>query len=174
MTNWGAHHFDIAQWGLGMDNSGPVEIIPPDDPKAERGVKYVYASGIPVIHAEVDGDGRKVNGVTFVGTDGKVFVNRGYLETSPRELAKEKFTGSDVRVTRSPGHQRNWLECVKSRELPICDVEIGHRSVTVCHIGNIALWLGRSLKWDPAREEFLGDPEANRWLDRPMRATYRL
>jgi predicted dehydrogenase len=175
MTDWGAHHFDIAQWGLGMDRSGPVEIIPPDDPKAQRGVKYVYANGVPVIHAEVDGDGRKVNGVTFVGTGGKVFVNRGYLETDPKELAKDKGTGSDLRLGRSPGHQRDWLECVKSRERPTCDVEIGARSVTVCHLGNIAYWTRERIKWDPKNWKFV-DPSAEvaKWYDRERRDPWQL
>jgi predicted dehydrogenase len=175
MTDWGAHHFDITQWGLGMDRSGPVEIIPPEDPKAERGVKYVYANGVTVTHADKDGDGRKVNGITFVGTDGKVFVNRGYLDTDPKDLAKEKPTGSDVQLVRSPGHQRNWLECVKTRTRPICDVEIGARSVTVCHLGNIAYWTRERVKWDPKAWQFV-DPsdEVAKWFDRDRRDPWQL
>jgi hypothetical protein len=123
----------------------------------------------------VDGDGRKVNGITFVGTDGKVFVNRGYLETDPKELAKDKGTGSDLRLGRSPGHQRDWLECVKSRERPICDVEIGARSVTVCHLGNIAYWTRERVKWDPKKWEFV-DPssEVAKWYDRDRRDPWQL
>src|SRR5579883_1361135 len=78
MTDWGAHHFDIAQWALGMDESGPIEIIPPEDPKAEKGVRYLYANGVVVFHADKDDAGQSVNGITFVGSDGKIFVDRGY------------------------------------------------------------------------------------------------
>src|SRR5205085_5625444 len=100
--------------------------------------KYWYANGVVVTHGELDAQGRKVNGITFVGTEGKVYVNRGYLETDPKDLAKTRWTGSDLRLGKSPGHQRDWLECIKTRERPTCDVEIGARSVTMCHLGNIA------------------------------------
>src|SRR5262249_1505431 len=137
MTDWGAHHFDIAQWGLGMDESGPVEIIPPDNPKAQKGVRYVYANGIPLIHADENEPGMKVTGVPFIGSDGKTFVNRGYLETEPAELKSLQLAEKEL-FYKSPGHQRDWLNCVRSRKRPICDVEIGARSVTVCHLGNLA------------------------------------
>jgi predicted dehydrogenase len=175
MTDWGAHHFDIAQWGLGMDESGPVEIIPPADPKAERGVRYHYANGCQVIHGEEEGDsGRKVNGVTFIGSDGRIFVNRGYLESSPADIIKEPLGEKEVHLYKSPGHQRDWLNCVRSRKRPICDVEVGARSVTVCHLGNLAYWNHRKLRWDPQHWQFVGDTEANKWLDRERRGPYQL
>ena len=122
-----------------------------------------------------DGDGRKVNGITFVGTDGKVFVNRGYLDTDPKDLAKEKPTGSDVQLFRSPGHQRNWLECIKTRARPICDVEIGARSVTVCHLGNIAYWTRERVKWDPKAWQFVNpSDEVAKWFDRDRRDPWQL
>jgi predicted dehydrogenase len=175
MTDWGAHHFDIAQWGLGMDESGPVDIIPPEDPKAERGVRYVYANGAVVIHGDTENDsGRKVNGVTFIGPKGKVFVNRGYLESDPKDLIKQKLGEKDFHIPKSPGHQRDWLNCVRSRKRPICDVEIGARSVTVCHLGNLAYWNHRKLRWDPKKWQFVGDAEANKWLDRERREGFQL
>jgi predicted dehydrogenase len=174
MTDWGAHHFDIAQWGLGMDESGPVEIIPPEDPKAERGVKYVYANGVEVIHAEKDDKGKNVNGVTFVGDSGRVFVNRGYLASDPEDLHKQPLTEKDVHLYESPGQQKDWLNCIKSRKRPICDVEIGARSVTVCHLGNLAYWNHRKLRWDPKEWRFIDDAEAQKWLDRERREGYSL
>jgi predicted dehydrogenase len=174
MTDWGAHHFDIAQWGLGMDESGPVEIIPPEDPKAEKGVKYVYANGVVVIHADKDDLGKNVNGVTFVGSDGRVFVNRGFLASDPADLHKQPLGDKDVHLYESPGQQRDWLNCVKSRKKPICDVEIGARSVTVCHLGNLAYWNHRKLRWDPKEWHFVDDAEANKWLDRERREGFQL
>jgi len=167
MTDWGAHHFDIAQWGLGMDHSGPVEIIPPEDPNAEKGVKYVYANGVEVIHG---GPG----GVNFVGTDGEIFVNRGKLRSDPEDIIKEPLGSGDVHLYESPGHQRDWLNCIRSRRRPICDVEIGARSVTVCHLGNLAYWNHRKLRWDPENWRFVDDQEANQWLDRKRRDPWQL
>ncbi|MBY0514289.1 MAG: Gfo/Idh/MocA family oxidoreductase [Gemmataceae bacterium] len=175
MTDWGAHHFDIAQWGLGMDESGPVEVVPPTDPKAERGVKFVYANGVPVIHAEEYEPGKKVDGVAFVGSNGKIFVNRGKLSSDPGEVIKEPASETGVRLPKSPGHQRDWLGCVKSRKRPICDVEIGARSVTVCHLGNIAYWTRKTVKWDPKEWKFVGaDAEVAKWYDRERRDPYQL
>jgi predicted dehydrogenase len=174
MTDWGAHHFDIAQWGLGMDQSGPVEIIPPDDPKAEKGVRFVYDNGVEVIHADKDDKGNNVRGVTFVGSSGRVYVDRGYLSSDPVELHKLDLGPKDVHLYESPGHQRDWLNCVKSRKKPICDVEIGARSVTVCHLGNLAYWNHRKLRWDPKEWHFVGDAEADKWLDRERREGYPL
>lgn len=167
MTDWGAHHFDIAQWGLGMDQSGPVEIIPPDDPNAERGMRYVYANGVEVVH----GPG---GGVNFVGTNGEITVNRGKLESSPAEIIQEPLSRHDVVLERSPGHHEDWINCIRSRKRPLCDVEIGARSVTVCHLGNLAYWNDRKLRWDPARWEFIDDEEANTWRDRERRDPWQL
>jgi predicted dehydrogenase len=175
MTDWGAHHFDIAQWGLGMDESGPVEIIPPDDPKASIGVRYVYANGVTVTHAHEYEKGKGVNGVAFIGTDGKVFVNRGTLTISdPTDLLTEALGDKAVSLFKSPGHQKDWLNCIKSRKRPLCDVEVGARSVTVCHLGNLAYWNHRKLRWDPKEWRFVDDAEANKWLDRERRDPYQL
>lgn len=165
MTDWGAHHFDIAQWGLGMDDSGPVEIIPPDDAKATSGVRYLYANGVEMIHG---GEG----GVTFKGTDGEIFVTRGQFRAKPESIAQEPIPDSGVRLYKSNNHIQDFIECVRSRKRPICDVEIGCRSVTVCHLGNLAYWNHRRLKWDPKAELFVGDAEANKWLNPPKRSPW--
>ena len=174
MTDWGAHHFDIAQWGLGMDMSGPVEIIPPADPKA-KGLKYVYASGAPLIHADEYEPGKKVNGVAFIGSEGKIFVNRGYLASDPDGIIKTPEKDLSVRLYKSVGHQRDWLDCVKSRKKPICDVEIGARSVAVCHLGNIAYWTGETVRWNPQTWSFVDpSPAVAKWYDRERRGEWQL
>jgi predicted dehydrogenase len=189
MTDWGAHHFDIVQWGLGMDGAGPIEIIPPqvDAAKAEKwqagrrerkldgaaarpedpswGLRYVYPGGIEVIK-----DG--TNGVLFEGTNGKIEVNREHLRTWPQSLRVQTIGANDVHLEESPGHHDNWFACIRSRRRPISDVETACRSVTVCHLGNIALWLGRAIRWDAASEQIVGDEQAAAWLDRPKRAPY--
>ena len=175
MTDWGAHHFDIAQWGIGADESGPVEIIPPADPKAERGVTYIYANGVKVIHGNhKDPDGQTRGGVHFVGDGGIVYVDRGQLKSWPENVVIDKLSASEKPLYKSDSHHENWLECIKTRERPICDVEIGARSVTVCHLGNLAYWNHKSLKWDPKKWKFVGDKEANKWLDRERRGPWQL
>lgn len=167
MTDWGAHHFDITQWGLGMDESGPVEIIPPSDPKATKGLRYLYANGVEVVH----GPG---GGVQFIGTDGEITVNRGKLTSSPEQIIKEPLTEKDVHLYKSPGHQRDWLNCIRSRKRTICDVEVGARSVTVCHLGNLAYWNARRLKWDPKTWTFVDNSGDPKWLDRERRDPWQL
>jgi predicted dehydrogenase len=171
MTDWGAHHFDIAQWGLGMDASGPVEVHPPDG-KDYASLTYKYANGVVMFHGGA-------NGVLFTGTDGKIEVNRGYLKSWPEDIVKVPIGASDVHLYKTPpsswrGHTLDWMSCIRSRRRPICDVEVGCRSITVCHLGNLAWWLKRPLKWDPRKEEIIGDKEAARWLDRPKRAPWHL
>jgi predicted dehydrogenase len=146
MTDWGAHHFDIAQWGLGMDDSGPVEILPPEDPKATRGVR----------------------------TEGKILVNRGKFEATPASLGEEPLGANAIHLYNSYSHTKDFLDCMRSRKKPICDVEIGCRSATVCHLGNLAYWNHRHLYWDPVKEQFIGDKEANQWLDRPKRGPWKV
>jgi predicted dehydrogenase len=176
MTDWGHHHFDIAQWGLGTDLSGPVSVegkgVPPVKGMCETYVNfevhYEYANGVHMIATTPE------RGVRFEGTDGYVHVWRGGIHTSPKELQQITWAPNDVQLYRSLSHHQNWLDCIRTRKKPICDVEIGHRSVTVAHIGNIAMRLGRKLRWDPVKEQFVDDPEANRWLSRPYRAPWYL
>ncbi|MBI4604969.1 MAG: Gfo/Idh/MocA family oxidoreductase [Planctomycetes bacterium] len=176
MTDWGAHHLDIAQWGLGRDATGPVEVFPPGetvpspvDPPQGQHVTYRYADGVIVRCGETG-----ANGVQFIGEGGRITVNRGYFHADPEEAAAEPLGPGDLRLYQSPGHHEDWRRCIATRARPVADVEIGARSVTVCHLGNMAIWLGRKLQWDPSKEEIVGDPEASRWLDRPMRAPYHL
>ncbi len=166
MTDWGAHHFDITQWALDMDASGPVEVIPPQG-GGGKGVRYVYANGVTVIHG---GGG----GITFRGDKGKIYVDRGKITSDPDTILKDALTDRDVKVYRSPGHKQDWLTCIKSRKPPICNAEVGARSVTVCHLGNLAYWNRRRLRYDPKTWQFVGDAEANTWLDRERRAPYLL
>ena len=166
MTDWGAHHFDIAQWGLGMDNNGPVEIHPPDGKEYDT-LTFKYANGVTMFHGGA-------HGVLFTGTDGKIEVDRGYLRTWPDEIGKTPLGPGDVHLYKSPGHHADWLDCIRTRRRPICDVATGASSVTVCHLANIALWLNRSIRWDPEEQQIIGDTEASRQLDRPKRAPWRL
>ena len=166
-TDIGAHHYDIAQWGLGMDGSGPVEIIPPKDPSQGKGVKYVYANGVEMIHGGP-------SGITFHGTDGKLRIDRGHLSATPADAIKTPLSDKEVHLYKSPGHHRDWLNCIRNRKRPVADVEIGARSVTVCHLGNLAYWHGRKLKWDPKNWKFIGDDKANEWLDYDRRDPWQL
>jgi predicted dehydrogenase len=171
MTDWGAHHFDIAQWGLGMDESGPVEITPPDGKEIKK-LTFKYANGVLMYHGGLQGYGF---GAVFVGTKGKICVDRGRFKAEPEDLAKDYVVGSEpIKLYNSSNHLKDFLSCVRNRKRPICDVEVGCRSVTVCHLANLAYWNKRALKWDPAKEKFVGDNEANTWLDRTPRAPWRV
>lgn len=170
MTDWGAHHFDIAQWGLGMDHSGPIEIIPPDGKEFKK-LTYIYANGAKLIHGGLPG---YRFGVVFVGTKGKVCVDRGRFAAEPKELEKVDFGKLPIQLYRSQNHYVDFTRCIHSRQRPICDVEIGARSVTVCHLGNLAYWNNRRLRWDPVAQRFVGDEEANTWLDREKRDPWKI
>lgn len=167
ITDWGAHHFDIAQWGLGMDDSGPVEIIPPEDKNAGIGLKFVYANGVVVHHTNG-------NGVTFYGSKGKINVNRGRFEATPEALGEVEIPADGVRLYNSGDHLGDWLKCMGTREKPICDVEIGARTVTVCHLANIAYLNDAHLKWDPKTEQFVGRTGNPSWLDIPHRDPWKI
>ena len=179
VTDWGAHHFDIAQWGLGMDDSGPVEIIPPADPKAKHGVRLIYANGVEVIHANRDG-------VWFHGTEGKINVNRGKFEfwRGEQQIAKSKddcdavakqyLEDARIKLYASNDHGRDFLSSIKSRNPPICDVEVGARTVSVCHLVNLAYYHGQKMKWDPAKEKFVDGTGNAAWLDVPHRKPWAI
>lgn len=170
IADMGAHHFDIAQWAMEMDGSGPVEVIPPDDRKKESGLRFVYASGIEMIHNEFEGDVKA--DCVFEGTDGTILVSRGTLGSKTGNLFSEPLPENARRVTPSSNHHANWLEAIRSGHDAICTAETGHRSATVCHLGNIGYRLGRKLKWDPSKEEFSGDAEANKHLSREARGEW--
>lgn len=175
MTNWGAHHFDIAQWGLGMDGDGPVEIIPPDG-KDYKVLTYRYANGEVMTRdpEKLAAAAGTDNGLMFEGTKGRVAVWRYAVKTWPEKLVRRRLQVNDIHLYESKNHQDNFLECVRTRRRPITDMEIGRRSITVCHLGNIAYELGRPLRWNPQAERFVGDEEANRMLSRPMRSPWHL
>lgn len=166
LADMGAHHFDIAQWALGMDDSGPVSIEPPTD-QSETGLKFVYANGVEMFHGGP-------SGCTFEGTKGTLYVDRGKIESNPASILTTPLGDDAKRVYLSTDHARNWIECIRSRKDPICTAEIGNRSATICHLGNIGYRLRRTLKWDPAKEEFPGDAEANALRDRPMREPWKI
>ncbi|MBN1420892.1 MAG: Gfo/Idh/MocA family oxidoreductase [Planctomycetes bacterium] len=172
MTDRGAHDFDIVQWGLGMDGSGPVEVFPPDGGDHPL-LTYRYANGV-ILESGEKGWGSRGALVRFTGTAGSVSVWRGGLETDPPAIAEAKVGPDDIRLEASDDHERDFLECVRSRRRPVADVAIGASSVNVCHIGNIARWLGRPLRWDPEKREFPGDEQANRLTGRPMREPWRI
>ncbi len=177
LTDWGAHHNDIAQWALDMDGSGPVEIDGrgefftdgPYDVPHTFVIHYKYANGVEVTCRTAPQDG-----VHFECENGWLFVNRNRIEASEPAVLRAKFTRKDKTVYFSEDHHNNFFDCIRSRKRCICDVEIGHRSATVCHLGNISIRLGRSIKWDPEKEQIIGDEAANRMVGRPMRAPWHL
>ena len=178
-TNWGAHHLDIAQWGVGMDDAGPVEFLgrgeyPSDTSLFTTPTKIdfdaTYSNGVKLFCANFD----KRTGTTFVGTEGTVYVNRGKIETTPSSLLTTKIGPNEINLYRSANHKANFFDCIRTRRDPICCAEVGHRSASLCHLGNISMMLKRPLKWDPAKEQFEGDEDANNMVTRGMRAPWRL
>lgn len=172
VTDWGAHMFDIAQWGLDMDNSGPVHFLPPPVPEQTHGLTMVYENGIRVNHKLWGGE-KDGNGVQFIGTEGKIEVSRDFLRTFPNEkLAKADLKPGDKRVYYSDNHYQDWVNAMKTRTRPISDVEVGHRTASVCNLVNIAYELQRPLVWNPKTEKFSGDNWANMMLSRPIRGKW--
>ena len=112
-------------------------------------------------------------GAIFIGANGRITIDRGKVVSDPPELAKEPLTDKDIRLYVSNDHIQNWLECIKTRAKCVCDEEVGHRSASVCHLANITRRLGRRLQWDPVKEQFIGDEEANQLLRRPQREKYK-
>ena len=212
MTDWGAHHIDIAQWCLGMDGSGPttVEAIDVKEPYGKGDgyncheqfkVKYTYANGSEVI--AMDGRGTDVkglvnkdgnapkgrdgkaqemtsgseNGAMIFGETGTIFVSRGSLLASDQKILTEPMKDMPMLYPKRPtDHMGNFLDCIKTRETPICGVEIGGGSVIVCHLGAIALRMGKGTKltWDPKTHKFTGNDKANAMLSREYRAPWKL
>lgn len=191
MTDWGAHHLDIAQWGI---DSLPVEIAAqaryPDTADGfnvaiDYGVRYTYENGVTMT---VSDTGR--NGIMFTGDRGRIFVNRGVISGKPVEglahapFGREKFQVYAFDNLERPeragkldaivNHMGNFFDCVRARKTPISDFESQHRSVTTCHLGNIAMRLGRVLRWDPVAEHFVNDSEADQYLTREHRAGYEV
>jgi len=175
MTNWGAHGCDQIQWALGMSETGPVEIWPVT-PGPNGKVSMRYANNVVVNY---ESSSVPDGGAMFVGEKGKLTIDRNDFTAEPADLAKDAPERAVRQKWEGPGwisrpHIQNWLECIKTRRKPNADVEIGHRSITVCHLANIAREIGRKLRWDPEKEKFIGDEEANTYLDRPKRKGYEL
>ena len=183
-TNFGAHHLDIAQWGLGTDDTGPTKIEGQatfnkdkwfETPETAH-VTYTYANGIKMLCSLGTGKDAYAAGTTFEGDKGTIFVTRGKMEmtTAGEKVDAAKLPSAEVKLYASGNHHKNWLECIKSRKPPICDVEIGHRSATVCHLGNIALRTGAAIVWDPAKEEIVGNAEAAKMVTKIYRKPWKL
>jgi predicted dehydrogenase len=195
LTDWGAHHVDIGMWGIGMDESGPtsIEVVRSNLPVAFKGgwptvddqyntptsflVKATFANGVEM---EIRDDTE--NGVTFVGSAGKIFVTRdridlqgGAVESLWKNPVPESLLTELRKGKRVDGHMANFFECARDRGVPASDVWSHHRAMTTCHLANIAMRLGnRKLTWDPATEEIVNDSEANAWQTRPQRARYEI
>jgi myo-inositol 2-dehydrogenase/D-chiro-inositol 1-dehydrogenase len=179
ITGWGAHHNDTAQWGMGTEFTGPVEIqgqaeYPKDglwDVHGDFSIEYTYANGVKVFCTD---NKKNKQGVVFEGTEGWVYVRRGFIDANPKSLLTSTIGPDETHLYKSNNHKGNFLECIKSRAETIAPAEIGHRSCTVCLLGEIAMRLGRKLKWDPDTEQFIGDEQANRMLWRPMRSPWQI
>jgi predicted dehydrogenase len=181
LTDWGAHHNDIAQWGLGKDETGPINVTatgvdPGHEPNSYNchphfAVTYTYADGTHLITSS-DGE----NGNRFIGDKGWIFVNRERIEASDPKLIKEPLSEGAARLYVSNDHMGNFMDGIRTRKRTICDVAIGYRSVTVCHLGSIALRLGIPLDWDPEAEKFVGPraDKGNAMISREMRSPWRL
>jgi len=169
LADMGAHHFDIAQWALDMDGSGPVKVEPPKDKKEMRGLRFVYANGVEMIHAASG-----TPDCSFIGADGTINATRGGISSNPVSILKEPIGEKDYHVYPSSNHHGNWIECIKNRQDTICTAEIGHRSATICHLANIGYQLRRTLVWNPEKERFVDDDEANKLLDHALRDPWKL
>lgn len=174
LTNWGAHGIDQIQWALGKDGTGPTELWP----DGENGIiSMKYADGTPVRFERKDAP---MGGAVFTGADCKMEINRNRFATNPADFFNDapdpaaqdaKWEGAGW-IARP--HIQNWFDCIKTRKLPNADVEIGHRSVSICHLVTITRELNRKLHWDPEKEQFVGDDEANKLVNRPRRAGFEL
>src|SRR5207247_873801 len=166
LADMGAHHFDIAQWALNADGTAPVEIQSPQA-GVETGLRFVYASGVEMFHGGP-------SGCTFEGSDGLIYVDRGKLESKPKTILEQPLGEKDVKLYHADDHRKNWLECIAGKKPTICPAEVGHRSASVCHLANLGYQLRRTLKWDPLKERFVDDEEANKLVARAMRKPWKL
>jgi predicted dehydrogenase len=189
LTDWGGHHPDCAQWGLGTERSGPVAIKnqkatwakhPVYNTATEYYFECHYASGVKMIIANRDhrpADEREVRwrgGVTFIGEDGWVWADRGRHDASSKEILKEEIGPDETHLYQSDNHVKNFIDCMFSRKETVAPIEVAHRSISLAHLGNISMRLGRDLKWDPAREQIAGDKSATELLSRAYRKPWKL
>ncbi len=195
ICGWGTHDIDQIQWALGMDERGPVEIWTVGNPyepwialRPDRTGRF-YGARDPVIHMKYPGDihvefsemKNPNGGALFIGEKGEIRVDRGTLDLPYKEWYNMPLDKMDIQLHTSDNHYRNWIDCIRDRSRPVADVEIGHRSVTACHLGNIARWIsertrqtGARLLWDPEQERFTNNEWGNFYLDRPRRKEYSL
>ncbi|MFC1693260.1 Gfo/Idh/MocA family protein [Candidatus Latescibacterota bacterium] len=179
LSDWAGHHCDIAHWGMNTEYTGPVEIEGSGEyPRIglwNTALTYhficKYANGLIM---DVTNNKQNKQGVKFVGTDGWVFVNRQELDAEPKSLLTSIIGRDEIHLYRSDDHGGNFIDCVKSRKRTVAPLEILHRSVSIAHLGNIAMQLKRKLRWDPDNERFVNDPEADRMLSRAMRSPWHL
>ncbi|MDP6634312.1 MAG: Gfo/Idh/MocA family oxidoreductase [Phycisphaerae bacterium] len=179
ITGWGAHHMDIAHWGMGMENSGPIRIegagaFPTDgiwDVHGRFSIDYVYPGDIPLSCTDTS---INKQGVRFEGDEGWVFVRRGFIDAHPKSLLKAVIGPEELHLYRNSDHKKNWIDGIRLRKKTVAPIENGHRSCSACLLGDIAMRTGQQLKWDPATERFTNSEEANRMIDRPMRGPWRL
>ena len=187
MTGWVPHGFDMIQWALGADDTGPVKIWTEGEPFKAPILTEPHGRGAgesktnhPKVFMEYAngtvmelGKGPHGGGI-FTGEKGTIGIDRARLWSDPKDLTAEPLSKAPKSTSGMATHFDNWFECIKTRKRPVADVETGHRSATICHLGNIARYLGRELKWDPKAEKFVGDDEANKLLDCPRRKGYEL
>jgi predicted dehydrogenase len=179
LTDWGGHHPDIAQWGMGTERTGPRAIknargkFEKKHPIYNTATEYYfechYENGVTLIISN-----RERGGVKFEGTEGWVWANRGRHDAHPKSLLESKIGPNEIHLYESNDHVKNFIDCMISRKEPVAPCEIGHRSITLAHLGNIALLTGRDLKWDPKKEEIIGDPGANEMLHYGYRSPWTL
>ena len=178
LTDWGGHHPDIAQWGMGTELTGPVSIEKPrakwaEHPVYNTAVDYyfqcVYENGVRLIISN-----RDQGGVTFEGSEGTLWADRGRHDANPKSLLKEEIGPEEIRLYESSNHVTNFIDCVQSRKPTVAPIEVAHRSISLAHLGNIAMIQGRNLKWDPAKEQILDDPGSNAMLGREYRKPWNL
>jgi len=180
ITDNGAHDIDIAHWGMGCDDTGPVEVegsgeFPTDglwDVAIQHHVIARYANGVEM---HIGDRSRYPAGVRWIGDRGWVYVNRSGIQTEPKSLLREPFSGGMARnLMDRQEHRRNFLDAIKTRAECIAPIEIAHRSITVAHLGNIAMRLGRKIRWNPDTEEIMNDPAATRMLSVAYREPWKL
>ena len=166
--NWGQHHYDIVQWALGADATGPVEIFMEGDRSALKYANGVVVHGSPYPGEPVGADG----GVCLVGSAGRIAVGREIVVSDPPDIVREPLRPEETHLYHSPSHAGNFLECVVPAKRPICDAGVAHHAASALLLGGVAKQLGRALKWDPQAERFPDDDKANRMFSIAKRAPW--
>lgn len=179
LTDWGGHHPDCAQWGMGTERTGPVKIqaaqgtFPPDpvwDSATDYYFEAVYSNGVTLAISN-----RLRGGVTWKGTEGEIWANRGRHDANPKSILDSQISPNEIHLYESNNHFRNFIDCVISRDEPVAPAEVAHRSITICHLGNIAMQLGiDGFEWNPDTEQIVGNDEAARLLHRAYREPWGL